>query len=140
MNSPRLPVVLTAINLVLMLVLLSQFLRPAEAAPGRPEDGIAKVLRARTLEIVDEQGRVRALPAVMPPSVVDGKQYPETVLLRLVDPASGPVVKLTAAANGAALGLSDDADSGVQIFARDTGSFVKVTGKNGKEAELKPQP
>ena len=69
---------------------------------------------------------------------VDSKKYPETVLLRLTDPKSGPVVKLTAAESGSALGLSDDSDGGVQIFARDTGSFVKVIDKRGSEQVIKP--
>jgi hypothetical protein len=99
---------------------------------------VAPVLRARSLEIVDEQDRVRALLAVMPATTVDGKGYPETVLLRLIDPKSGPVVKLTAAVDGSSLWLSDDADSGISIFARDNGSFVKVTDKAGKEEVLKP--
>lgn len=98
----------------------------------------APVLRGRSLEIVDEQGRVRAMLAVMPPVTVDGKAYPETVLLRLIDPKSGPVVKLTAAENGSALGLSDDAEGGVQIYARDTGSYVKVIDNEGREKVMQP--
>jgi hypothetical protein len=54
------------------------------------------------------------------------------------DPKSGPVVKLTAAANGSALGLSDDANGGIQLYARDTGSFVKVVDKQGHERVLRP--
>ena len=69
---------------------------------------------------------------------MDGRDYPDTVLLRLTDPTSGPVVKLTAAANGAGLLLSDDADGGVQILARDTGTFLKLVGKEGRENVVKP--
>lgn len=74
----------------------------------------------------------------MPPATVDGKDYPETVLPRLIDPTSGPVVKLTAAKNGSALLLSDDADGGVRLGARDTGNFVTVTSRDGKEGTLQP--
>jgi hypothetical protein len=131
MKISRLQLVLTIINLGLCLVLLSQF--------GRTQaDQVAPVLRGRALEIVDDQGRIRAQIMVNPPTTVDGKNYPETVLLRLTDPKNGPVVKLTAAENGSALGLSDDADGGVQLFARDNGSFVKVIDKKGKEQVLKP--
>ena len=126
MKTQRIAITITLVNLVLLVFLLAQF-RRANA------DDVAPVLRGRALEIVDEQGRVRASISVHGPTTVAGKQYPETVLLRLSDPKSGPVVKLTAAANGSALGLSDDADSGVQIYARDTGSFVRVVDKKGKE-------
>jgi hypothetical protein len=131
MKTQRIAITITLVNLVLLVFLLAQF-RRANA------DDVAPVLRGRALEIVDEQGRVRASISVHGPTTVAGKQYPETVLLRLSDPKSGPVVKLTAAANGSALGLSDDADSGVQIYARDTGSFVRVVDKKGKEQVLRP--
>ena len=55
----------------------------------------------------------------MPPSRVDGKDYPETVLLRMIDPKSGPLVKLSAAVDGAGLMLTDDSDRGVLVYARD---------------------
>lgn len=131
MKTQRFVIALTLFNLVLLTVLVVQNL-------SAETQNISPVLRGRSLEIVDEQGRVRALLAVQPPATVDGKAYPETVLLRLIDPTSGPVVKLTAAKNGSALGLSDDAEGGVQIFARDTGSYVKVVGKDGLAQVLKP--
>ena len=131
MKLSRIQIVLTIINLGLLVFLVSQLNRV------RAEE-IAPVLRGRALEIVDTNGRVRASIYVQPPATVDGKKYPETVLLRLTDPKNGPVVKLTAAENGSALGLSDDAEGGVQLFARDNGSFVKVTDKKGKEQVLKP--
>ena len=96
------------------------------------------VLRGRALEIVDTNGRVRASITVEKPVTVDSKSYPETVLLRLSDPKNGPVVKLQAAENGSALWLSDDAEGGVQILAKDAGSLVKVTDKRGREQVLKP--
>jgi hypothetical protein len=74
----------------------------------------------------------------MPPTVVNGKQYPETVLLRLIDPTSGPVVKLTAAANDSGLTLSDDGAGGVKMYARDGGSYLKVVSKERKEQVLQP--
>jgi hypothetical protein len=130
MKIQRLAIALTVINLALLIFLLTQF-RRANA------EQIAPVLRGRALEIVDAKGRVRASISVREPVTMDSKFYPETVLLRLTDPKSGPVVKLTASENGSALGLSDDANGGVQIFARDTGSFVKVVDKTGREQTLK---
>jgi hypothetical protein len=96
------------------------------------------VLRGSALEIVDTRGRVRAQIGILPPSTVDGKLYPETVLLRLIDPKSGPVVKVGAASNGGAIGLTDGADRGVQIFAHDTASLVRIVNRSGKEALLRP--
>jgi hypothetical protein len=131
----RLSTFLIAMNAALIAIVLSTSRSRVEAQ--RPADP-APLIRTRSLEIVDDAGRVRALLTVQSPAVVDGKQYPETVLLRLIDPEAGPVVKLTAAANGSALTLSDDADGGVQVFGRDTGSFVKVVSKDGKEVTVKP--
>ena len=131
MKTQRLALALTIINIALMIFLLAQ-LRHAKA------DEIAPVLRGRALEIVDAQGRIRANILIHGPETVNNKVYPETVLFRLADPNSRPVVKLTAAENGSALGLSDDAEGGVQLFARDAGSFVKVKDKKGKEQILKP--
>jgi hypothetical protein len=56
----------------------------------------------------------------------------------MTDPTSGPVVKLTASENGSALGLSDDSRGGIQLYARDTGSFLRVVDKDGREQVIKP--
>ena len=53
MNIQRLTITLTLFNLILLAFGLAQ-LRPAVA------QGVAPGLRARALEIVDDQGRVRA--------------------------------------------------------------------------------
>ena len=149
MKTQRFAIALTIINLGLTVFLLAQLRRataeelpaaqqtaPAQQAP--PSAAVAPVLRGRALEIVDAQGRIRASISVQPPVTVDSKSYPETVLLRLTDPKNGPVVKLTAADNGSALWMSDDAEGGIHIFARDAGSFVKVIDKRGREQLLKP--
>lgn len=131
MKIQRIAIAVTIINLALTIFLLAQ-LRSTQASDVTP------VLRGRALEIVDSQGRIRASISVEKPVTVDSKFYPETVLLRLTDPKNGPVVKLTAAGNGSALGLSDDAEGGVHISARDSGSFVTVTDKKGSKQTLKP--
>lgn len=124
---------LTAVNAIMLLLLWS-----GHAAPLAAKTGVEPVVRARALEIVDSQGRIRASITVQPATTVDGKSYPETVLLRLTDPASGPVVKLTAATNGSALTLSDDRDGGVQLFARDTASFVRIVARDGRTTVVRP--
>ncbi|HEY0730110.1 MAG TPA: hypothetical protein VGD38_18635, partial [Pyrinomonadaceae bacterium] len=120
MKTQRLAIALTIINLALTVFLLAQLRRAdaeeletsqqtAPAQQAASSQAVAPVLRGRALEIVDTQGRVRASISVQPAVTVDSKFYPETVLLRLTDPKNGPVVKLQAAENGSALGMSDDA-------------------------------
>ena len=132
MINPRFLVVLTALNLLVLAGILIERTQPAFAKSVSP------VLRGSALEIVDGQGRVRAQIGVYPPSTVDGKRYPETVLLRLIDPTSGPVVKIGAGSNGGAIGLTDGADRGVQIFAHDTGSLVRIVDRRGHEKIMRP--
>ena len=55
----RLTIILTAVNLMILAVGLAQP-RPAAA------EAVAPVVRARALEIMDEQGRVRAEIKVLP--------------------------------------------------------------------------
>ena len=126
---------LTVLNLVLLAVLVLSQVPPAFGSPKA-----LPVLRGSALEIVDSQGRVRAGILVHGPETVNGVTYPENVLFRLSDPTGGPLVKLTAAANGSALGLSDglSGNGGVQLYARDTSSFVRVVDKAGRIQMLKP--
>ena len=79
---------LTAVNLAVLLFTLAE-LRPAAA------QGKAPVLRGSGLEIVDEQGRVRASITVMPAGTsAAGDRYAETVLLRLITERGRPSVKI----------------------------------------------
>jgi hypothetical protein len=126
---------LTLLNLVLLALLVLSQARTALA-----RQSVVPVLRARALEIVDAQGRIRANILVHGPETVNGVTYPESVLFRLIDPTGGPLVKLTAAPNGSALGLSDglSGNGGVQLYARDTASFVRIVDKSGRAQMLKP--
>ncbi|MGH7452522.1 MAG: hypothetical protein ACRENG_14340 [bacterium] len=132
MKIQRFAIALTLINLALLILLLAKNLS-AEA------QNIAPVLRGRALEIVDSKGRVRASISVEPPVTMDSRTYPETVLLRLSDPKSGPVVKITATAEGSAIGLSDDVDGGVEVSStKHKGNFIKVVSREGREQIIKP--
>ncbi len=132
MKIQRIAIGLTVINLLLLTFLLAQIHRTTA-------QDVVPVLRGRALEILDGQGRVRAEILVHGPETVGGKLYPETVLFRMADPKSGPVVKLTASEEGSALGLSDDSQGGVRLYAsRRLGNFLKVVNKDGKEQVLKP--
>ncbi|HZM26630.1 MAG TPA: hypothetical protein VFB89_04700 [Gemmatimonadales bacterium] len=126
---------LTLLNFVLLALLVLSQARTALAKQAVPA-----VLRGRALEIVDNQGRVRANILVHGPETVNGVTYPENVLFRMIDPSGGPLVKLTVAPNGSALGLSDglSGNGGVQLYARDTASFVRIVDKSGRTQMLKP--
>jgi hypothetical protein len=134
MKIQRIAVLVTIINLVIMIVILTQ-LRPANAQSS--QQYALPVLRGRALEIVDSLGKIRASITIQPPVVVDGKKYPQTVLLRLIDTRGGPIVKLGAADNGSGLSLSNDADEGILMHARDSGSFIQLS-HHGKEQVIKP--
>lgn len=103
---------------------------------------IAPVLRSRALEIVDGQGKVRAQITVLPSTTQDGKTYPETVLLRLIDPNGRPAVKIGASVDGTGMSLAGDSErrawSGVQILAEGTGSLLKLVNKDGREQVIEP--
>lgn len=120
--------VLTVVNLVIMTILLAQFC-PAHAQQLQQQYN-TPVLRGRALEIVDIIGRVRASITVQPRVEVDGKKYDQTVLLLLIDNRGGPMVKLGKTEKGLGLSLSDDANGGVLIHARDTDSFFKIAKKS----------
>jgi hypothetical protein len=89
---------LTAINLVVLLS-LGGSLWTANA------DTTPTVLRGSALEIVDAMGNVRASIGILPGGTdASGKPFAETVLLRLIDGAGQPSVKIST--TGMASGLS----------------------------------
>lgn len=136
MKIQRLAIVLTVINFLLLIFGLAQF-SPTVA------EGVAPVLRGRALEIVDKEGRVRASIKVHPagPSVPvpDGKIYPDTVVLRLIDPNGHPSVKLAASEQGSGLALGGDSDLTYAVLkAEGAESSLKLTNKAGREQLIKP--
>ncbi len=134
MKIQRIAAGVTAVNLVLMTILLAQF-RTVHAQQQLPT--ASPVLRGSALEITDSLGKVRASISIQPPVVMNGRKYPETVLLRLINEHGKPVVKISAATDGAGISLVNTSDEGVLIHANDKGSDLKVTHK-GKERVLQP--
>ena len=120
---------LTILNLAIAGILLTR-MRPVHAQ--EKQHHALPVLRGRALEIVDSLGRTRASITLQPPVEFEGKKYPETILLRLIDPNGKPMVKISAAENGAGLTLINQYDEGVLIHGHNEGSSIKVTAK-GKE-------
>jgi hypothetical protein len=131
----RLTIVLTAFNLFLLAFGLAQF-RPAAA------QGVVPVIRGRALEIVDDQGRVRAeikvLPAQPALKMPDGTTgYPEAVQLRLISSQNSPHVKLVTTEDGAGLVLGGEKGY-TQLLSRGADPFVKIVTKDGRERTIKP--
>ncbi len=137
MKTQRLAVALTVINLVFLIFNLTHS-HPATA------EGVPQVLRGRSLEIVDDQGKVRAsikLHAADPTfKMPNGKTgYPETVMFRLIDANGRPEVKLGASEQGAGLGLIGASDTThVLLQADGADCSLKMTNKDGRQQLIKP--
>jgi hypothetical protein len=131
----RLTIILTAFNLILLAFVLVQ-LRPAVAQE------VAPVVRTRALEIVDDQGRVRAeikvLPAQPALKMPDGTTgYPEAVQLRLISSHNNPNVKLVTTEDGSGLVLGGEKGH-AQLLSRGMDPFIKIVTKDGRERTIKP--
>ena len=143
MKSQRVAFCLGVLNAVLLVGLITSRV-PSVAAGAAASDNQLPVLRGRALEIVDDQGKVRASIFVHGPETVKGKQYPGAVVLRMGDPGSdaGPGVKLAASTNGAGLGLSggkqlaDGKSAGIELHA--DAPVVILRDKQGHEQIVKP--
>ena len=139
MTIQRLAFGLTIVNLALLVFLafLLAHIRPIEAL------AVAPVIRGHSLEIVDDEGRVRASIKVHPENqafpLPDGSPYPETVLFRLIDLNGGPHVKIGASERGAALVLGGDANpTHIQLLADRADTSVKLTNQDGRQQLIKP--
>ena len=136
MKTERFSIGLTVFNL---LILVSVMSRAHSAAT--PE--VPAVLRAHALEIVDEQGRVRAMIKVFPgdPTIKmpDGTTgYPETVLLRLINSKGAPTVKIAATEDGSAVSFAGESNpSDIQLLARGTTTSIKLVNKDGRQQVFK---
>jgi hypothetical protein len=135
MKGPRVLILLTVVNLAVLVAALAA-MRPAVAGSVTP------VLRGRALEIVDDQGRVRASLSVLPAGTsANGDRYPETVLLRLITERGRPSVKISSSeeASGVSLaGPSGTRDAYVILEARGTSSSLKVRSEDGREQVVRP--
>jgi len=136
MKSQRFLFALTALNLLLLLSIVFSPTVPALASTG-----ISPVLRGRALEIVDDQGRVRASIKLHPAETFKptGRKYPETVMLRLIDPQGRPEVKIGASVDGGGLSLVGDSDATqLRLLADSSGSSLLLKDESGKERSIRP--
>jgi hypothetical protein len=132
-------------TLIALTIVNGALLTFSLARPGdKDAQGVAPVLRGRALEIVDEQGKVRASITVFPadPTVKmpDGTTgYPETVLLRLISPEGRPNVKIEANERGGGVGLGGRTDpTYAMLSARGENAALKLTNQDKRTQELKP--
>jgi len=135
MRIERLLVVLTLVNLALLACTLART-HPAAA------EGVPQVLRGRALEIVDDQGRVRASLNVLPAKTQpNGEAYAEMVLLRLITERGRPSVKIGASEQAAGVSLagpSNTKDTYVILEAKGTASSLRLRNEDGREQIVKP--
>ena len=135
MKNHRLLIFCTAVNLAAMFATLLH-VNTVSASD------IPSVLRAHALQIVDDQGRVRASINVYPASrQKNGETYPETVLLRLITEQGRPSVKLGASEQSALLDLvgpTGTRQTYVQLGAKRTTSFMMLKDEDGRESVTKP--
>jgi hypothetical protein len=130
MKTQRLALALTAVNLVILAILLGNVL-PSQAqavaprvapAPAASAQAIVPVLRGRALELLDDQDQVRSRINVEP----NGE-----VVLRLLDRHGTIRVKLGASETGSGLVLLDETtEPGVHILARRAGT-TSLTLRSG---------
>jgi hypothetical protein len=84
---------------------------------------------------------VRASIKVQPAETFEptGRKYPETVVLRLIDPRGRPEVKIAASEEGGGLSLVGDSDeTRLLLKAEGAGSSLRLTNKAGGEQLIEP--
>jgi hypothetical protein len=142
MKNQRVLTALTLVNLVLIFVSIRQ-------TPSAEANGPAPLLRARGLEIVDTQGKVRASLQVIPEgpsrradgSLIEpnGKIYPEAVVFRLIRPDGRPSVKIATTEQGSGIDLSGGIDPTYLVLSAEGGdTSVSLTNKDGRRQVIKP--
>ncbi|HOC42988.1 MAG TPA: hypothetical protein PKJ99_08200 [Thermoanaerobaculales bacterium] len=144
MTMQRLAVALSAVNLLLLSLLLGGGPAVDPATASSPPQGsesatkeAAPIPRGRALKIVDEQGRIRSRLKVEE----DG-----TVVLRLVGRDGAIRVKLGADDGGSGLVLLDEStEPGAHLSARRSGTPAMPTttsltprGRGGRERVIRP--
>ncbi len=121
MRVQRLLITLTVINLGLLMFLLAQtrlYVGPGGVRVWANVQGT--VLRGRSLEIVDDQGRVRASIMVHPADPAATAQSGGTAILRLVDENGRPSVKLA---------TTQQSGGGLTLVSETQGTYVQLSGQ-----------
>jgi hypothetical protein len=136
MKLPQFLIALTVVNIVTLVFSIAN-LRSASA------DEVAPILKGRGLQIVDEQGRVRASISVLPGEVgANGTKTPETVLLRLITERGRPSVKISTSEESSVasfVGPSNTKNTYMVLEAKGTESSLKLKDEAGGETLIKPK-
>lgn len=143
MKSRHALTMLTLANLVLLVFVLSHYSAPVQAS------GPEQVVRARALEIVDAQGKVRASISIMPegparkadgsPTEHGEKIFPEAVVFRLIRPDGRPSVKIATTEQGSGIDLSGGVDPTYMVLSSEAGeTSLTLTNKDGRRQVVKP--
>jgi hypothetical protein len=120
MRIQRLTILLAAVNLVLLVFLLAQTRMHIGSGGVRVWTNMQEsVIRGRSLEIVDDEGRVRASITVHPEDPTAAAPSGGTAILRLVDENGRPSVKLATTEQGGGLALVSDSQ----------GTYIQLSGR-----------
>jgi hypothetical protein len=123
MNVQRLVIALTAVNLILVLIVLAHGRSAVLQTEG-------SVLRAEAIELVDARGQTRAQLNVEP----NGE-----AVFRLLDEQGTIRVKVGASEDGSGLLLLDEStEPGVHILAQSSGTSLTLTGTDGQQHIIRP--
>ena len=138
MKTQRIFLGLSLLNLLLLAIMVSAMRR----LPAQDTQQIAPVLRGRALEIVDDQGRVRASLRILPATTSpNGDRTPETVLLRLITERGRPSVKIGSSEESAGLsfaGPTGTSNTYVILKSQGSVSSLKLRNENGQERLVGP--
>ena len=127
MKIQRWAIALSILNFVMLLIALFFFLSPSQPAEAK---GMAPALRARSLELVAEDGTVRARINIED----DG-----AVVFRMTDEEGNIRMKLGASEDGSGLVLlNNSTEPGVHLLANSTGTTVTLTTKDGQQEVIAP--
>jgi len=135
MKPHRWILVLTVLNSLTLVVLLLSLANRASAQRDVP------VLRGRSLEIVDAQGRVRASIKIHPAETFKptGRKYADTVMFRLIDPKGRPEVKIGASEEGGGLSFVGRLDATqVHLEAMKDECLLRLVRRDGRERVVVP--
>jgi hypothetical protein len=123
MKNQRLAVAITTINILILIFVLAQ-------ARSNATQNVTPVVRARSLQLIDERGQVRAQ--------FDVESSGEAVF-RLRDAKGAIRVKLGASEDGSGLLLLNEAtEPGVHILSKGAGASVILAGKDGQKRVITP--
>jgi hypothetical protein len=143
MKNTRGLAALALVNLGILIFVLSHYAAPVQA------NGAEQVVRARALEIVDPQGKVRAPISVIPegpargsggsPTEQGGRIFPEAVVFRFIRADGRPSVKIATTEQSSRIDLGGGIDPTYIVLSSEGGeTSLTLTNKDGHCQVIKP--